>query len=395
MLNASSGTAARNGTNAHTVPLGFTSTAGSLLVFICHGAVTHTAAGWTEQLSPVTSGELSVFTKTSTGDSSITVTHNAGNYPITWAAIELAAGTAWVTGTQASAATDVWPALSGLPGTPVTVFGARARVSASPSESAASSTWNAPWVEIADQIIASDGSTDGSYLTAGYQTGVTATTATPDATTSWPWTIPDRQYVVLAVTEPAPGVGQIDPAGISVPVTVGAPTVGAAAIAPAGLAVPVAVGTPAVLATVPSVTLPARTYANALEVAKVWINGRAGLVGLGNPLRLGAHLKKLGGGEPSTYAYLEENLSLRSADAAENPDMLAALTAQVYGGTREAATNAAIALAEEVNRLEGAAEQVAGALLMVADDIQGPAWLPDGEKPRLLVNFTLRVRPLQ
>jgi hypothetical protein len=140
----------------------------------------------------------------------------------------------------------------------------------------------------------------------------------------------------------------------------------------------------------------ARTYVDALGVMRAWIDSRtATLVGAGNPLQLGAHLKKVQGGQPVVYAFLEEQLSTRSLDAGENPDMLAALSAQVYGGTREAATKGAVALAEELSTVfDGTPVTIAGALIMAVDDIQGPAWFPDGDLPRLLLNWTTRIRPL-
>lgn len=144
----------------------------------------------------------------------------------------------------------------------------------------------------------------------------------------------------------------------------------------------------------------ARTYADALGAMRAWINSRtATLVGLGNPLQLGAHLKYLEGGQPATYAFLEEQLSARAEDSPENPDMLALLSAQVYGGTREAATAGAVALAEELStQLQGGPQTVTtGAgdvLVMYADDIQGPSWFPDGNLPRMLLNWSVRVRPL-
>jgi len=138
----------------------------------------------------------------------------------------------------------------------------------------------------------------------------------------------------------------------------------------------------------------AQTYVDAVPAMQAWINSRSELVGLGNALQLGAHLKKLGGGEPAAYAFLEEQFSVRSADSAESPDMQAALSAQVYGGTREAAGRAATALAEELSTaLCGSQAAVDGAVIFVADDIQGPSWVPDGDKPRYLVNWTARMRP--
>jgi hypothetical protein len=139
----------------------------------------------------------------------------------------------------------------------------------------------------------------------------------------------------------------------------------------------------------------ARTYVDALGAMRAWINSRtATLVGPANPLRSGAHLKHLEGATPGTYAYLEELPAFRSVDSPENPDMMATLSAQVYGGTREAATAAAVALAEELStQLCGCSASVAGATIFVSDDIQGPTWAPDQEVPRLIVQFTVRVRP--
>lgn len=140
----------------------------------------------------------------------------------------------------------------------------------------------------------------------------------------------------------------------------------------------------------------ARTYVNSLGVMREWINSRTGtLVGAGNPLQLGAHLKKILGGQPSAYAFLEEQFSTRSLDAGENPDMMAALSAQIYGGTREAATTAAIALAEELSTaFDGTPVLTPDALIMAVDEIQGPAWFPAGDMPRLMLNWTTRMRPV-
>jgi hypothetical protein len=131
----------------------------------------------------------------------------------------------------------------------------------------------------------------------------------------------------------------------------------------------------------------ARTYADAVGVMREWINSRtATLVGVGHPLQQGAHLKRISGGAPAAYAYLEEGVSFRS--------MLASMSAQIYADTREAAGLAATALAEELStQLEGRETAVTGALIYAVDDIQGPAYVPDGDRPRLLLNWTVRIRP--
>jgi hypothetical protein len=137
------------------------------------------------------------------------------------------------------------------------------------------------------------------------------------------------------------------------------------------------------------------TYVDSVAAVRAWINGRTTtLVGSGKPLQKGAHLRHLDGAASATYALIEEVGAVRSDDAAEDPDMVSILSAQVYGGTREAATAAAVALAEELSsQLCGCAVAVTGATLFVADDIQGPTWAPDEDVPRLIVQFSVRLRP--
>lgn len=137
------------------------------------------------------------------------------------------------------------------------------------------------------------------------------------------------------------------------------------------------------------------TYVNGLGAVKEWINTRPALVGAGRPLAKGAHFKRLRGAAVATYALLEELLTSGvSDDSPENPDQVVVISAQVYGGTREAATAAAVALCQEIETgLGGIPATVGGAVLRVADDIQGPAWAPDGIVPRLLVQFRVRVAP--
>lgn len=207
-LNQSSGTAARNGSTSHTISFGFTSTSGSLLVFVIFGAVTHTVSGWTEQLQPVNSGELSVFTKTSAGDTSITVTHNGSNYPNTWVAYEFPAGSSYTAGVGDTTSSDTFPSLTGLPGTEQVVIAALGRTAASLSETAASATWSAPWVEDADLFVGF-ASTDGAALFVAHQINVTATSITPATTPTYTgsWGTPDREKVVFALDVAASGGG--------------------------------------------------------------------------------------------------------------------------------------------------------------------------------------------
>lgn len=199
-----SGVAARNGTATHTIPFGWTSAPGNELVVVVFGAVAHTAAGWTERLQPVNTGELSVFTRTSAGDDSITVTHNGADYPVLWVVYEFPAGTTWVNGASNAIAGDAFPQLTGLPGREVVVVAARGRVAVETTATAASSVWTSPWTADADLFEPDNGSTDGAYLTVGHQINVTSATVIPSAASSYTGAFAsDREHVVFAVEVPA------------------------------------------------------------------------------------------------------------------------------------------------------------------------------------------------
>jgi hypothetical protein len=214
-LNIGSGTAARNGTTSHTISFGFTSTSGSLLVAVIHGAVTHTASGWTEQAQPVATGECSLFTKTSAGDSSITVTHNGSNYPVNYVIYEFPTGST-VTGVDSTTGSnDTMEGLTGLPGTEQVIIGALGRVAIG-SETGASISPSAPWVEDADLFVAASG-TDGSYLAVVHQINYTGASITPTISPTYTgtWSNGSREKISAA----------FDVAAASAPVT------GAAALA--------------------------------------------------------------------------------------------------------------------------------------------------------------------
>jgi hypothetical protein len=255
-LNTSSGIAARNGTNTHVIPFGFTSTPGSFLQIIVYGGVTQVGPGdpWTERLSPINSGELSLFTKDeSTGDSSFTVTHNGSNYAVAYAVWEFAEGTVYTGGAQANVSNvNTMPELTGLPGVEQVVFGALGRVNGADTATAASAAWPENWVEDADLFTVFAGN-DGCYLTAGHRLNVTTATSTPTVSVSFTGANPvaDRQGLTWALDVPAAGQ-TIEPDGIAVPVTLGSPTVAMVfegTVAPSGIAVPVALGSPTLVFT--------------------------------------------------------------------------------------------------------------------------------------------------
>jgi hypothetical protein len=200
-LNFNSGIAARNGTASHVIPFGFTSTSGSFLTVLLFGGVTHTNASWTERLSPVNSGELSVFTKTSAGESSFTDTINASNYPVNWAVFEFPAGTAWTNGTSNSVADvndQTWPALGSLPGAEQVVFAARGQAQSNSGGSTIAAGWSAPWVEDYDQVTVF-ATTDGCWMNVAHAINRTGTSITPTSTYSSSNATNNIQQVVFAL----------------------------------------------------------------------------------------------------------------------------------------------------------------------------------------------------
>lgn len=180
-INRTFGVGVRNGTADHT--LTFTpASAGSLLVVIVSGAVTHTAvtAGWTKRLAPVDSTELAVFTRSANaGDSSLQLTHNGSNYPINYVVYEFPSGCSYVSGAGADSGNT--PPISGLPGTAVTVFGAMSQVSLTPSDPTLTMEWGYGWVEDIDVMTISDGVTEGAHLGVGYITNIKRTSIDPSS----------------------------------------------------------------------------------------------------------------------------------------------------------------------------------------------------------------------
>jgi hypothetical protein len=198
-LNFASGVAAKNASTSHTIPFGFTSTSGSLLVAIIHGAVTNTASGWAKQAGPVATGECSLFTKTSAGDSSITVTHNGSDYAVNYVIWEFPTGSSLTGIDSTTGSNDTMPALTGLPGTEQVIIGALGRVTVG-SETNGSISPSAPWVEDSDRFTAANG-TDGTYLAVVRQINVTSTSITPTITPTYSgtWSNGSREKISAAL----------------------------------------------------------------------------------------------------------------------------------------------------------------------------------------------------
>lgn len=140
-------------------------------------------------------------------------------------------------------------------------------------------------------------------------------------------------------------------------------------------------------------TLPA--YAPVLKPFCDWINAQTvTLVGRGNPLALGAHhadarLRSPGQG---AYVYLSQIASVR--DPSQAGITVVTLSGSVYGMTEDNAYTGAIAYAAFLDQYtDGADVRLDGVVLLCADDITGPTWVPDGGEPRYLVDATCSFTP--
>lgn len=130
-------------------------------------------------------------------------------------------------------------------------------------------------------------------------------------------------------------------------------------------------------------------FIDAEQAVRVWLNSLTDLVGAGNPLVKGVHLNPLHGDHLSWAE--QQSTGGSAALSAENPDMRAALSWLVYGRTREAASTAAVALANALETLDGRAFE--GGLL-VADNVTFPYWTPDGPVARYAVSAELYLRAI-
>jgi hypothetical protein len=130
------------------------------------------------------------------------------------------------------------------------------------------------------------------------------------------------------------------------------------------------------------------TYVDAGGAVKEWVNTYPGLAGAGAPIPMGASLKQRDGAASVPYVYLLE-LPASLWAGAETPSMRARVSAQVYGPTKESASDAAKAYAEALLTLVLGTRTIlpgVGATLVGADNVDGPQWFPDGEEPRYIID---------
>lgn len=171
---------ARNGTSNHVLSFPATS-AGSLLVAVTStpGVSTAVTPGWTKRLSPELGAELVVYTRSANaGETSLQLSLSASDIPMNYCVYEFPSGSSYVLGDDAVGSEA--PDLTGLPGTPVTVFSAVCMLSESPADPAgAQATWTYFWTEDYDTMTIHNGSTEGVYMTLGWRPQVAATSISP------------------------------------------------------------------------------------------------------------------------------------------------------------------------------------------------------------------------
>lgn len=124
------------------------------------------------------------------------------------------------------------------------------------------------------------------------------------------------------------------------------------------------------------------SFIDAEDVMRGWVNGLTGangLVGVGNPLALGAHLHRLRSPFRGSYALLS---TVGSPDSLteERVTFSCRVSASIYGITKENAAQAALAYANRLLTLSQLHPVVDGVQLAAADGITGPLYLPDTEE---------------
>jgi hypothetical protein len=121
----------------------------------------------------------------------------------------------------------------------------------------------------------------------------------------------------------------------------------------------------------------------AVTAVREWLNGRADLVGTGNPIQLGAHRKRIRSPGQGAWVLLSRVGGSGDLLAEETVDR-ARIGAVIYAGTDEAAEAAAVAYANAVEGLAGDPVAMGSSRCLVADNITGPQLIDqhasDGEQ---------------
>lgn len=123
-------------------------------------------------------------------------------------------------------------------------------------------------------------------------------------------------------------------------------------------------------------------------VLKEWVNslsGPGGLVGEGNPLALGAHLRRLRSPFRGAYALLSV-VGTPVPLVEERATAQARISASIYGVTKENAGRAAVAYANALTTVPVLKPVALGAQIHTVDAITGPVYLGDIDEERYLVD---------
>lgn len=133
-------------------------------------------------------------------------------------------------------------------------------------------------------------------------------------------------------------------------------------------------------------------FVDAEAVLQQWVNSQTTtLVGPGNPVALGAHLRRLR--SPGKGAYVHLSRIGGYDDTSEMPVDNARMTGSVYAGTKEAAGKAAFAYANALRGLQGKPVTVDAGTILNVVQITGPLYAPDGDEERYLVDAIVAMRP--
>lgn len=116
------------------------------------------------------------------------------------------------------------------------------------------------------------------------------------------------------------------------------------------------------------------------QAVRAWANGRADLVGAGQPVSGGFYLLQQRSPASGQYAVLARQSVATPDVVAENDGQLdqARISALFYGGSQETAEAAAGAFASAVQSFSGlpAACGDTGVLLLATDNLSGPMYVP-------------------
>ena len=178
-VNRAAGVSPRNGTTDHTITFPAAS-AGSLLVAIISSpeANSMVTAGWTKRISCHYDTELAVYTRSANvGDSSFQVTlPSESNFPLHYIVYEFPTGSAWHSSTN-NQNSAIFPDITGLPGTPVTVFAIMSMRRTSADTPGATLDWRFFWKSDFNQETVYNGVTNGIFTGVGYLSDLHNTTA--------------------------------------------------------------------------------------------------------------------------------------------------------------------------------------------------------------------------